>query len=237
MKSELKSEPSPTRTCITCITGVLLAGGQSRRMFVGSDTSGDKGLLDVGGQPLLAHVIARLRPQVGACVINANGDPARFAPFGLPVCADTVMGHVGPLAGVLAGMRWSKVHVPDATHIATVSTDAPFVPADLVARLSSALVDTGESIALARSGGELHPVIGLWPVALADDLEASLLAGLRKVLAWTDRHGTTAVDFEFAALGDRLVDPFFNANTPEDLAEARALLAAHVPTNARDLSR
>jgi molybdenum cofactor guanylyltransferase len=234
MKPVLKSDPAQASTSIT---GVLLAGGQSRRMFAGSDTSGDKGLLDVAGRPLLAHVIARLTPQVGTCVINANGDPTRFVPFGLPVCPDTVMGHVGPLAGVLAGMRWSTMHVPDATHIATVSTDAPFVPDDLVSRLQAALVETGASIALARSGGELHPVIGLWPVALADDLEASLQAGLRKVLAWTDRHGTTAVDFEFVALGDRAVDPFFNANTPEELDEARALLAARAPTNARDLLR
>jgi molybdenum cofactor guanylyltransferase len=201
------------------------------------ETESAYGLLDVAGRPLLAHVIARLTPQVGTCVINANGDPARFAPFGLPVCPDTVLGHVGPLAGVLAGMRWSKAQAPDATHIATVSTDAPFVPDDLVLRLKAALVKTGAFIALARSGGELHPVIGLWPVALADDLEASLQAGLRKVLAWTDRHGTTAVDFEFVALGDRVVDPFFNANTPDDLAQARALLAGHVPTKPRDMSR
>lgn len=211
------------------ITGVLLAGGQSRRMFAGESAGGgDKGLLDIAGQPMLAHVIERMRPQVGGMVINANGDAARFSAFGLPVVADTVAGFVGPLAGVLAGMRWSALHARDASHIATVSTDAPFVPVDLVARLAEGL--EGHLIAMAASGGEVHPVIGLWPVGLADDLEAALKDGVRKVLAWTDRHGTKVVDFAFESVGtldgERLVDPFFNANTPEELDEARALLAA-----------
>ena len=211
---------------LTSITGVLLAGGQSRRMFAGTAGGGDKGLLELAGAPMLGHVIARLLPQCGALVINANGDPARFAGFRLPVCADTITGQVGPLAGVLAGMRWSMQMVPLASHIATISTDAPFVPHDLVARLASGLHDGAHNIALARSGGELHPVIGLWPVDLADDLEASLKSGIRKVLAWTDRHGSCAVDFDFLELAGRSVDPFFNANTREELAEARTLLAA-----------
>lgn len=206
----------------SAITGVLLAGGQSRRMFAGAGTSGDKGLLEIAGQPMLAHVASRLRPQVGAMVINANGDPARFAAFGLPVVADTVEGHVGPLAGVLAGMRWSAANAPEATHIATVSTDAPLLPLDLVARLAARLGD--KPIVLASSWGEIQPVIGLWPVALADDLEAALKGGVRKVLAWTDRHGTTAVDFEFVQLGPLQVDPFFNANTPAELEQAEMYL-------------
>ena len=205
------------------ITGVLLAGGLSRRMFEGNASGGDKGLLDIAGQSMLGHVIGRLAPQAGRLVINANGDPARFRAFNLPVAADTVTGHPGPLAGVLAGMRWSLEHAPQATHIATVSTDAPFVPLDLVARLAAGL--TSAQIALAASGGELHPVIGLWPVALADDLEAALNSGTRKVLAWTDRHGTTSVAFDFLNLGGEKVDPFFNANTPAELAQARALLS------------
>jgi molybdenum cofactor guanylyltransferase len=205
------------------ITGVLLAGGQSRRMFEEAGTPGDKGLLDIAGKPMLGHVIACLRPQVSALVINANGDPARFAAFDLPVCADTITGHVGPLAGVLAGMRWSALNVPFATHIATVSTDAPFLPTDLVARLSADL--DGNTIALAASGGELHPVIGLWPVHLADDLELQLKNGVRKVLAWTDRHGTKIEEFALRMVAGRTIDPFFNANTPQELDEARALLA------------
>ena len=207
-------------------TGLILAGGQSRRMapaFAGK-TGGDKGLLDLAGKPMLAHVIERLKPQVGRMVINANGDPERFAAFGLPVVADTVQGFVGPLAGVLSGMRWSAANAPEATHVASVSADAPFVPADLVERLSRASMQQPGAIALAASGGEMHPVIGLWPIGLADDLEAALRAGARKVLAWTDRHGTLPVEFPFVEIKGRQVDPFFNANTPEELDEARRLL-------------
>ena len=207
-------------------TGLLLAGGQSRRM---SDAfaagRGDKGLLDLSGKPMLGHVIERLTPQAGLLVINANGDPARFASFDLPVVPDTIEGYAGPLAGILAGLRWSIVNAPDATHVVSVSTDAPFLPADLVTRLQQGLATASGSIALAQSGGELHPVIGLWPVALADDLEQALHAGTRKVLAWTDRHGTVPIEFPFTHLKGRSVDPFFNANTPEELAEARHLLA------------
>ena len=207
-------------------TGLLLAGGQSRRM---SDAfaagRGDKGLLDLSGKPMLGHVIERLAPQAGRLVINANGDPARFASFDLPVVPDTIEGYAGPLAGILAGLRWSIVNAPDATHVVSVSTDAPFLPADLVTKLQQGLANASGSIALAQSGGELHPVIGLWPVALADDLEQALRAGTRKVLAWTDRHGTVPVEFPFTHLKGRSVDPFFNANTPEELAEARHLLA------------
>ena len=207
-------------------TGLLLAGGQSRRM---SDAfaagRGDKGLLDLSGKPMLGHVIERLTPQAGRLVINANGDPARFASFNLPVVPDTIEGYAGPLAGILAGLRWSIVNAPDATHVVSVSTDAPFLPADLVTKLQQGLANASGSIALAQSGGELHPVIGLWPVALADDLEQALHAGTRKVLAWTDRHGTVPVEFPFTHLKGRSVDPFFNANTPEELAEARHLLA------------
>ncbi len=209
------------------IIGLLLAGGQSRRMFAtpgGGPASGDKGLLPLGGQSMLAHVAQRLAPQVGRLVLNTNSDPDRFAALGLPVVADTIQGFAGPLAGILAGMRWSQQNAPEATHLASVSTDAPFLPSDLVARLWAAAAGRPTAIPIARSGGELHPVIGLWPVALADDLEAALDAGVRKVLRWTDRHGTLPVDFEMMTIGGEPVDPFFNANTPEELAEARRLL-------------
>ncbi len=207
-------------------TGLLLAGGQSRRMSEAfTDGRGDKGLLEIGGKTMLGHVIDRLAPQAGRLVINANGDPARFAAFGLPVAPDTIEGFVGPLAGILAGLRWSKANVPEATHVVSVSSDAPFLPSDLVARLQAALVGAPRAIAIARSAGELHPVIGLWPVALADDLEAALKAGTRKVLAWTDRHGTIPVDFSLMQIKGHSVDPFFNANTPDELAQARELLA------------
>jgi molybdopterin-guanine dinucleotide biosynthesis protein A len=206
------------------LTGVILAGGQSRRMG-----GGDKGLLELAGRPMLAHVIERLAPQVGRLIINANGDPARFASLGLPVVADTVPDFAGPLAGVLAGMRWSQANTPAARLIATAAGDAPLLPADLVARFLAALGDRPGGIALAQSGGELHPVIGLWPVALADDLEAHLSAGVRKVLAWTDRHGTVPVPFAFVQAGGVELDPFFNANTPQELDTLRAVLAGAEP--------
>ncbi|KUO57655.1 MAG: hypothetical protein APF80_07550, partial [Alphaproteobacteria bacterium BRH_c36] len=183
-----------------------------------------KGLRKIAGRPMLAHVLDRFAPQVGRVVLNANGDPGRFYEFGLPVVADSIEGNVGPLAGVLAGMRWSADNMADATHIATASTDAPLIPADLVSRLADALNGRDEKIALAKSGGFMHPVIGLWPVELADDLEAALKDGVRKVLHWTDRHGTIGVDFEFVRAGAKEIDPFFNANTPEELQEAAALL-------------
>jgi molybdopterin-guanine dinucleotide biosynthesis protein A len=199
--------------------GVLLAGGQSRRMG-----GGDKCLRELAGKPMLQHVIDRVAPQVGGLVINANGEPARFAPFGLPVVADTIAGFAGPLAGVLAGMRWAIGSRPEARWVATVSTDAPFLPLDLVSRFVAAVGGRPADIALAASGGEVHPVIGLWPVALADNLESALQAGVRKVLDWTGRHGTVVVDFPFLRFHGRQIDPFFNANTPEELDEARALI-------------
>lgn len=201
------------------IVGVILAGGLSRRMG-----GGDKALADLGGATMIDRVVACVAPQVGALVLNANGDPVRFAALGLPVVADTVAGFVGPLAGVLAGMRWARANAPTATHLLSASADAPFIPADLVSTLAAALAASRGRIALARSAGGLHPVIGLWPVDLADDLEAALSAGTRKVLAWTDRHGTVPVDFPMRTANGESIDPFFNANTPAELDEARRLL-------------
>lgn len=186
---------------------------------------GDKGLLELAGKCMLGHVIDRLSPQVGRLVINANGDPQRFARLGLPVVADTVAGFAGPLAGVLAGMRWSVTHTPAARWIVTAAGDAPMLPRDLVVQLAAATEDRAKSIALARSAGALHPVIGLWPVRLADDLEQALEGGVRKVLHWTDRHGTVGVDFPMVRIGGIEVDPFFNANTPQELDSLRAMLA------------
>ncbi len=214
------------------VVGVILAGGLSRRMG-----GGDKGLLNLGGlldlgaTTMLDHVVRRVSPQVDGLVLNANGDPARFQRFGLAVVADPVAGFAGPLAGVLAGLRWAQQTAPSASHVLSVSADAPFLPADLVARLWDGLVAAGAggaqagAIAVARSDGDLHPVIGLWPVALADDLEAALGSGVRKVLAWSDRHGTVGVDFPMLDVDGEAIDPFFNANTPEDLDEARRVLA------------
>lgn len=203
--------------------GVVLAGGLSRRMG-----GGDKGLLALGPDTMLAHVVRCLTPQVTALALNANGDPARFAAFGLPVLADPIEGFVGPLAGVLAGLRWAARAHPSATHVLTVSADAPFLPTDLADRLAEGLgTATGFAtpIAVARTSDGLHPVIGLWPVGHADDLEMALQGGVRKVLDWSDRHGTVPVSFSPVMIGTETVDPFFNANTPEELTEARRLVA------------
>src|SRR5581483_4407155 len=202
------------------VTGVILAGGLSRRMG-----GGDKGLLQIAGKSMLAHVACRLRPQVNRVIINANGDARRFATLDLPVVPDTVGGFVGPLAGVLAGMRWSLANANEARWIVTAAADAPLLPGDLVARLIEAVAERPDTIALAQSHGELHPVIGLWPVALAGDLEEQLGRGVRKVLDWTGRHGTVAVPFAPVRVCGLDIDPFFNANTPSELEQLRAMLA------------
>ena len=197
------------------IAGVLLAGGQSQRMG-----GGDKSLRLLAGKPILAHVIERAEPQVAALVLNANGDPARFAGFGLPVIADDIAGFAGPLAGVLAGLDWAAAHLPAATHVASFATDAPFLPRDLVAALREGMREGGYQLACAASDGRAHPVFGLWPVSLRDDLRHALVGGLRKVDQWTGRYRLIEVEFPAAP-----VDPFFNANRPEDLAEAERLVS------------
>ncbi|HLI22844.1 MAG TPA: molybdenum cofactor guanylyltransferase MobA [Stellaceae bacterium] len=197
------------------IAGVLLAGGQSQRMG-----GGDKTLRLLGGKPILAHVIERAKPQVDALVLNANGDPARFAPFGLPVIADEIAGFAGPLAGVLAGLDWTAQHLPEAELVASFATDAPFLPRDLVRRLAVALEEGGFDLACAQSNGQAHPVFGLWQVGLRGDLRAALKSGLRKVDQWTARFKLVEVEFPAEP-----VDPFFNANRPDDLAEAERLVA------------
>ncbi|WP_375228914.1 molybdenum cofactor guanylyltransferase MobA [Roseobacter sp. S98] len=197
--------------------GVILAGGQATRMG-----GGDKGLLTLGGQTLLARVIDRLEPQVAGLALNANGDPARFDGFGLPVIEDSVTGFAGPLAGVLAGLDWAAEKGADT--IVTAAADTPFFPADLVPRLLLAADGMAHPLALAATPDPVrktvrHPTFGLWPVALRDDLRAALNDGLRKVVLWTDRHGGRLAEFPVAG-----TDPFFNVNTPDDLAQAGAML-------------
>jgi molybdopterin-guanine dinucleotide biosynthesis protein A len=199
--------------------GVILAGGRATRMG-----GGDKGLRPLGDGTLLSHVIARLGPQVGGLALNANGDPARFAGFGLPVLADGMADFPGPLAGVLAGLDWAASQGADA--IVTAAADTPFFPRDLSARLEAAAREAGTRLALAATPDadgrlERHPTFGLWPVALRDDLRAALAGGLRKIVAWTDRHGAAT-----AAFAADPFDPFFNVNTPEELEQAETLLQA-----------
>jgi molybdopterin-guanine dinucleotide biosynthesis protein A len=197
------------------VVGVLLAGGQARRMG-----GGDKSLRPLGGRTILEHVIARARPQVAALVLNANGDPARFARFGLPVAADVIEGFAGPLAGVLTGMDWARANRPDCGWIATIATDTPFFPHDLVPGMRRAA--KGADLACASSRGRTHPVFGLWPVRLADELRRAMVEEeIRKVDIWTARYRLVEVDFPAEPF-----DPFFNANRPEDLAEAERLLHA-----------
>ncbi|AIB12392.1 molybdopterin-guanine dinucleotide biosynthesis protein A [Azospirillum argentinense] len=199
------------------IAGVLLAGGLSRRMG-----GGDKSLRTLGGRSILERIVATVRPQVGPLVLNANGDPARFAAFGLPVAADVVEGFAGPLAGVLTGMEWARANAPDCRWLASFATDAPFIPGDLVARLAAAVEREGADLACARSDGQEHPVFGLWRVDLADDLRRAMVEeDMRKVDAWTARYRLAVADFATDP-----VDPFFNTNRPDDLAEAERLMAA-----------
>jgi len=198
------------------VAGVLLAGGQSRRMG-----GGDKCLRPLGGQPILARIIETVAPQVSRLVINANGDPDRFASFGVPVAADTVDGYAGPLAGVLTGMEWVAVNAPECVWIATFATDAPFLPDDLVERLCEAVSNGAADMACALSNGRRHPVFGLWPVALSAELRRALVVrGVRKVDDWTDGYNRREVEFAVDT-----IDPFFNVNRPEDLTTAESYLA------------
>lgn len=207
------------------IPGVILAGGLATRMG-----GGDKALLSLGGAPLLSRVIARLAPQVGGLALNANGDPARFADYGLPVLPDSIDGFPGPLAGVLAGLDWAATQGADA--IVTVAADTPFFPPDLVVQLMQAARGQAHPLVLAatkgdaqtksksRSGLIRHPTFGVWPVALRDDLRTALQGGLKKVVLWTDRHGGREAQFDVGRF-----DPFFNINSPQDMALAESLLA------------
>jgi molybdopterin-guanine dinucleotide biosynthesis protein A len=201
------------------VAGVVLAGGKSSRMG-----GGDKCLAPLGRKPLLAYVVERLKPQVAALAINANDDPARFAGFGLPVIADSIAGSAGPLAGILAGLEWAESLVPHVRYVVTVASDTPFLPNDLVARFLAALAETGRTSCVARSAGGVHPVIGLWPVALAAELKETLDRGLRKASAWAEQQGAVEVFFPPAEIGGTPVDPFFNINRPEDLAAAEELI-------------
>ena len=201
--------------------GVILAGGQATRMG-----GGDKGLLTLGDRTLLAHVIERTAPQVADLCLNANGDAARFGVFGLPVVADSLPGFPGPLAGVLAGLDWAAAQGADT--LVSVAADTPFLPCDLVPRLLLTAEGQDRPLVLAATEGDTetrsakgrlirHPTFGLWPVALREDLRAALEGGLKKVVLWTERHGGREAVFP----DERA---FFNVNTPEDLAQAEAML-------------
>ncbi|MBR1123128.1 molybdenum cofactor guanylyltransferase MobA [Bradyrhizobium lablabi] len=196
------------------IPGVLLAGGLARRMG-----GGDKPMRTIGGRTILERAIARLAPQCDGLILNANGDPARFAAFGLPVIADGVADFPGPLAGILAALDWAAANRPEVEFVLSAAADCPFLPRDLVARLYQALDEQNAELAVAASGDQSHPVIGLWSVALRDELRHSLVVeDIRKIDRWTARYRLATVTWSSTPL-----DPFFNANTVEDIAEAERL--------------
>lgn len=198
--------------------GLVLAGGLARRMG-----GGDKALLKIGNETILDRVVARFGPQCTGLLLNANGDPARFARFGLPVIADDIPDFAGPLAGILAGLDWLAANEPGVEWMASVPGDCPFVPRDLVPRLHEARATEGTKLACAKSGDWRHPVAGLWPVALRADLRRALTdEGLHKIEVWTARHGVAIAEWP-----DQPLDPFFNVNRPEDLANAEFIAAQH----------
>lgn len=203
------------------IVGILLAGGLSSRMG-----GPEKSLLDLGGRPMLRHVLDRMEPQVGQIAINANGDPARFATFPHPIIADVIAGHAGPLAGLHAGLRWAQREAPAALYVATASADSPFVPLDLVQRLADAIHSSGKPCAIAGHAGEKYPVAGLWSVSLADAAADALAHNMRALHRFAEANDCNVVEFPALSFGDISVDPFFNVNTPDEYQQARAIQAA-----------
>jgi len=201
-------------TSIPQTIGLVLAGGQARRMG-----GGDKAFIEIGGKKILDRVLARLRPACAHIVLNANGDPQRFAPWGLPVIADSVKDFAGPLAGILAGLDWTARNYPAVEWMTSVPGDCPFLPEGLVERLHAVREEQGRKLACAQSGEWRHPVVGLWNVRLREDLRKALVVEeLHKIEIWTARHGVA-----IATWPDKPVDPFFNVNTPEDIAAAEKL--------------
>jgi molybdopterin-guanine dinucleotide biosynthesis protein A len=196
---------------MTGLPVVILAGGRATRLG-----GGDKCLLQVGGATVLSRILARLRPVRAA--INANGDPARFAAYGLPVLSDSMPGWPGPLAGILAAMEWAG-----SGDVVTVPGDAPFLPPDLVSRLVAARDAAGAVIAVAVSGGRQHPVAALWPAGLAGELRGAItVEELRRVGDWLARFAVAEAMFD-----DHPIDPFFNMNEAADVAEAERLCRLH----------
>lgn len=196
------------------VLGVILAGGQSRRMG-----GPNKVLMALGGQPLIQHVALRLAEQVDDLIINANEDPAALNALGYPVIGDAIAGFAGPLAGLHAGMIYARAH--GFSHVLTVAADTPFFPADLQARLVAQGQDMQICLAATAmpAGPRLHPTFGLWDVALCDDLETQLHNDMRKVLAWVERFAWRDVTWP---MGD--FDPFFNINTPDDMDQGERIL-------------
>ncbi len=203
------------------ISGVILAGGGGRRMFPDKREGGDKSLVRLAGAPLIGHVIGRLAGQVDRIIINANADPGRYSQFGVEVVPDIGGPDQGPLAGLLAAFDWAGRQDPPVEAVVSVSTDTPFLPANLVARLNA---HSDDGAAIASSEGRIHPVVGLWPVALRPVLETALSERRRSVEKFARLIEAVEVPFPHVTIASRSVDPFFNANTPGDLELAREIL-------------
>jgi molybdopterin-guanine dinucleotide biosynthesis protein A len=206
----LEQETPPT-------VGAILAGGLARRLG-----GGDKGLRMIGNRMVLSRLVDRLTPQVTRLMLNANDDPRRFQGLGLPVVADSLSDHPGPLAGVLAALEWTALSDPGIEWVVTVPGDAPFIPRDLVPRLHATRRRDSAILACASSRGRTHPVVALWPVSIRDALRHAVAEdGIRKVAKFLQGYSCSIVVWEADP-----VDPFFNVNTPADLMEADHLVAA-----------
>ena len=204
------------------VLGVVLAGGLATRMG-----GVDKGKLSLGPQKtILDEVLKRLMPQVEATVINANGEPSRFDQYQLPVVVDSMAGFQGPLAGVLAGLEYAQDH--EFQWVCSVAADTPFFPTDLVSCFMRKAKKEKSPIVLASSYNALksrwmrQPTFGLWHIKMMDQLRQALKEGIRKIVVWTDAVG--GVEAQFIHDQSQL-DPFFNVNTPDDLATAQRDLA------------
>ena len=199
------------------IPGIILAGGLSSRIG-----GGDKGLLMLGETSIIERVIDKILPQVGSLAININGDSSRFPDYKLPIISDSIKGYLGPLSGILAGMEWAFKN--GNRYIATVAADTPFLPDDLIKRLHAMVKSKNLNIGIAASrilSGDdvfIHPTFGIWEVALKDDLRDALANDTRKIMFWAKKF---KLDYYYFDTSDKLSDPFFNINTPDDLEEAK----------------
>ena len=199
------------------IPGIILAGGLSRRMG-----GGDKGLLMLGKTTIIERVIDKISPQVGSLAININGDSSRFPDYKLPIIPDSIKGYLGPLSGILAGMEWAFKN--GNRYIATVAADTPFLPDDFIKRLHTMVKSKNLNIGIAasrflrRDDVFIHPTFGIWEVALKDDLRDALANDTRKIMFWAKKF---KLDYYYFDTSDKLSDPFFNINTPDDLEEAK----------------
>ena len=202
---------------MTDIPGIILAGGLSRRMG-----GGDKGLLMLGETSIIERVIDKILPQVGSLAININGDSSRFPDYKLPIIPDSIKGYLGPLSGILAGMEWAFKN--GNRYIATVAADTPFLPDDFIKRLHALVKSKNLNIGIAASrilstdDVFMHPTFGIWEVGLKDDLRNALANDTRKIMFWAKKF---KLDYYYFDTSDKLSDPFFNINTPDDLEEAK----------------